>query len=104
MLEGKATVEDTDMPAKMQLQATLAASRALDRFDILDCRSIAAHIKKTAALQEFDTIHGPGWQCVVGCSFGCYFTHSKGRFIYFKFELLRFLVFKGMANEQPLPC
>ena len=50
MLEGKATVEDTDMPAKMQLQATSAASRALDRFDVLDCRSIAAHIKKVRNL------------------------------------------------------
>ena len=50
MLEGKATVEDTDMPAKMQLQATSAASRALDRFDVLDCRSIAAHIKKVRIL------------------------------------------------------
>ncbi|VAH42596.1 unnamed protein product [Triticum turgidum subsp. durum] len=99
MLEGKATVEDTDMPTKMQLQATSTASRALDRFDVLDCRSITTHIKK-----EFDTIHGPGWQCVVGCSFDCYFTHSKGSFIYFKFELLRFLVFKGMVDEQPLPC
>lgn len=46
MLEGKAMVEDTDMPAKMQAQAMAAASRALDRFDVLDCRSIAAHIKK----------------------------------------------------------
>ncbi|CAL4947342.1 unnamed protein product [Urochloa decumbens] len=92
MLEGKAMVEDTDMPAKMQAQAMAAASRALDRFDVLDCRSIAAHIKK-----EFDTIHGSGWQCVVGSSFGCYFTHSKGTFIYFRLESLRFLVFKGAA-------
>jgi dynein light chain LC8-type len=46
MLEGKAMVEDTDMPAKMQARAMAAASRALDRFDVLDCRSIAAHIKK----------------------------------------------------------
>lgn len=34
------------MPAKMQAQAMSAASRALDRFDVLDCRSIASHIKK----------------------------------------------------------
>lgn len=46
MLEGKAMVEDTDMPVKMQLQAMSAAYKALDRFDVLDCRSIAAHIKK----------------------------------------------------------
>uniref|UniRef100_K3XT94 Uncharacterized protein n=1 Tax=Setaria italica TaxID=4555 RepID=K3XT94_SETIT len=50
MLEGKAMVEDTDMPAKMQAQAMAAASRALDRFDVLDCRSIAAHIKKQGEL------------------------------------------------------
>ncbi|GJN17604.1 hypothetical protein PR202_gb04686 [Eleusine coracana subsp. coracana] len=92
MLEGKAMVEDTDMPVKMQVQAMSAAYRALDRFDVTDCRNIAAHIKK-----EFDMIHGPGWQCVVGSSFGCYFTHSKGSFIYFMLESLRFLVFKGTA-------
>ncbi|KAL6845190.1 hypothetical protein ACP4OV_024685 [Aristida adscensionis] len=92
MLEGKATVEDTDMPARMQALATAAASGALDRFDVTDYRSIAAHIKK-----EFDAIHGPGWQCVVGSSFGCYFTHSKGSFIYFRLESLRFLVFRGAA-------
>lgn len=56
MLEGKAMVEDTDMPVKMQVQAMSAAYRALDRFDASDCRSIAAHIKKvtvhTSALQR----------------------------------------------------
>jgi hypothetical protein len=46
MLEGKAMVEDTDMTLKMQAQAMAAASRALDRFDVSDCRNIAAHIKK----------------------------------------------------------
>uniref|UniRef100_A0A0D9V5X5 PRONE domain-containing protein n=1 Tax=Leersia perrieri TaxID=77586 RepID=A0A0D9V5X5_9ORYZ len=97
MLEGKAMVEDTDMPVKMQLQAMSAAYKALDRFDVLDCRSIAAHIKK-----EFDMIHGPGWQCVVGASFGCYFTHSRGSFIYFNLGALRFLVFKDRKKPRPL--
>jgi hypothetical protein len=46
MLEGKATIEDTDMPSKMQIQAMAYASQALDLFDVLDCKSIAAHIKK----------------------------------------------------------
>uniref|UniRef100_A0A6N2KJ32 Dynein light chain n=1 Tax=Salix viminalis TaxID=40686 RepID=A0A6N2KJ32_SALVM len=75
MLEGKARVEDTDMPMKMQIQAMTAASQALDLYDVLDCKSIAAHIKK-----EFDQRHGGGWQCVVGSNFGCFFTHSKGNF------------------------
>jgi len=46
MLEGKAVIEDTDMPLKMQIQAMASASEALDLYDVLDCTSIAAHIKK----------------------------------------------------------
>ncbi|KAF1882585.1 hypothetical protein Lal_00002764, partial [Lupinus albus] len=92
MLEGKALIEDTDMPVKMQIQAMASASKALDLFDVVDYKSIAAHIKK-----EFDTKYGFGWQCVVGSKFGCFFTHSKGTFIYFTLETLNFLVFKGVA-------
>jgi len=50
MLEGKARVEDTDMPARMQAAATTAASRALDLFDVADCRGIAGHIKTARPL------------------------------------------------------
>ncbi|MED6186292.1 hypothetical protein PIB30_065363 [Stylosanthes scabra] len=96
MLEGKALIEDTDMPTKMQIQAMAAASQALDLYDVVDCKSIAAHIKK-----EFDTRYGSGWQCVVGSSFGCFFTHSKGTFIYFTLETLNFLIFKGVASSSP---
>lgn len=46
MLEGKAMVEDSDMPLKMQMQAMSFASQALDLFDVFDCKSIAGHIKK----------------------------------------------------------
>lgn len=46
MLEGKAMVEDSDMPLKMQIQAMAFASQALDLFDVFDCKSIAGHIKK----------------------------------------------------------
>ncbi|KQJ94344.1 dynein light chain LC6, flagellar outer arm [Brachypodium distachyon] len=92
MLEGKALVEDTDMPARMQAAATSAASRALDLFDVADCRAIAAHIKT-----EFDKRYGVGWQCVVGANFGCFFTHSSGTFIYFSLERLTFLLFRAAA-------
>ncbi|KAG7594952.1 Dynein light chain type 1/2 [Arabidopsis thaliana x Arabidopsis arenosa] len=67
MLEGKAMVEDSDMPVKMQMQ-------------------------------EFDERYGSGWQCVVGSNFGCFFTHSKGTFIYFQLETLKFLIFKGAST------
>lgn len=46
MLEGKAVIEDTDMPDKMQIQAMASAYEALDLYDVFDCTSIAAHIKK----------------------------------------------------------
>ncbi|KAJ3686204.1 hypothetical protein LUZ61_015368 [Rhynchospora tenuis] len=92
MLEGKARIQDTDMPLKMQSQATSCASMALDLFDVTDCKSIAAHIKR-----EFDKRYGPGWQCVVGSNFGCFFTHKEGTFIYFSLEKLCFLIYKAVA-------
>lgn len=61
MLEGKALVQDTDMPGKMQIQAMDAASKALDLYDVFDCKSIAAHIKKVLSLSpspSFDVYVG----------------------------------------------
>ncbi|RVW25817.1 Dynein light chain LC6, flagellar outer arm [Vitis vinifera] len=77
MLEGKALIEDTDMPVKMQIQAMACASQALDIYDVLDYKSIAAYIKK-----EFDMIYGTGWQCVgpllrTEAVFGCKETWRK---------------------------
>lgn len=51
MLEGRALIEDTDMPLKMQIHAMSSASHALDLYDVLDCKSIAAHIKKVRYFQ-----------------------------------------------------
>ncbi|KAJ7969601.1 Dynein light chain [Quillaja saponaria] len=93
MLEGKAVIKETDMPLKMQIQAMASASHALDLYDVSDCISIAAHIKK-----EFDKMYGGGWQCVVGSSFGGFFTHSPGTFMYFAMEALNFLIFKGTCS------
>ncbi|WMV22343.1 hypothetical protein MTR67_015728 [Solanum verrucosum] len=114
MLEGKGVIEDTDMPVKMQIQAMRWASQALDVYDVLDYRSIAAHIKKSnpgsagcfiermscspREIVEFDKKYGGGWQCVVGSKFGCFFTHTKGTFIYFTLETLNFLIFKGATS------
>lgn len=46
MLEGKASIKETDMPVKMQVQAMASASQALDLYDVVDSISIATHIKK----------------------------------------------------------
>ncbi|XVE98160.1 hypothetical protein REPUB_Repub03eG0081500 [Reevesia pubescens] len=93
MLEGKAMINETDMPEKMQTQAMASASQALDLYDVSDCISIASHIKK-----EFDKKYGGGWQCVVGSNFGCFFTHTKGTFVYFVLGTLNFLIFKGASS------
>ncbi|GAA0150296.1 microtubule or microtubule-binding cytoskeletal protein [Lithospermum erythrorhizon] len=95
MLEGKALVEDSDMPLNMQMQAMSFASQALDIYDVFDLKAISCYIKK-----EFDNRYGIGWQCVVGSNFGCYFTHNKGTFIYFTLESLNFLIFKGAASPE----
>ncbi|CAI0543330.1 unnamed protein product [Linum tenue] len=59
MLEGKAIVKETDMPESMQIKAMASASEALDTFDVLDCRSLAAHIKKVNPRTVF-LIYGGG--------------------------------------------
>ncbi|KAL4308962.1 hypothetical protein GQ457_01G046050 [Hibiscus cannabinus] len=46
MLKGKALIKETNMLEKMQTQAMDSASQALDLYDVSDCISIAAHIKK----------------------------------------------------------
>ncbi|XP_022730365.1 probable dynein light chain isoform X4 [Durio zibethinus] len=98
MQEGKAVIEDTDMPLKILAQALASASRALDLYEVFDCIAFAAYIKK-----DFDKMHGPGWQCVdsvVGTNFSCFFNHFKGTFIYFALETLNFLIFKGISSNS----
>lgn len=78
MLEGKALIEDTDMPAKMQIQAMSFASQALDVYDVLDYKSIAAHIKKVTptnrilvfgsqSVSNLDLVQGLVAERVISC-------------------------------------
>lgn len=53
MLEGKASIKETDMPVKMQVQAMASASQALDLYDVVDSISIATHIKKVIFFSSF---------------------------------------------------
>lgn len=53
MLEGKGKIKETDMGMDMQIEAMNYASKALDVYDVLDCSSIAAHIKKVPTLFKF---------------------------------------------------
>ncbi|KAF9672875.1 hypothetical protein SADUNF_Sadunf11G0089700 [Salix dunnii] len=93
MLEGKAVVGETDMLQTMQEDALDLAAKALDFYDVTDATDIARFIK-----QDFDRMHGPGWQCVVGRDFGSFVTHCFGCFIYFQVGSLSILLFRGSAS------
>ncbi|XP_022139644.1 dynein light chain LC6, flagellar outer arm [Momordica charantia] len=95
MLEGKAIIGETDMLQGMQQDALDLAAKALDSFDVTEATDIARFIKK-----EFDRIHGPGWQCIVGTDFGSFVTHCFGCFIYFCVGNLAVLLFRGSAGPQ----
>lgn len=95
MLESKAIIGDTDMLQIMQHDALRLAGQALDKFDITDSTEIARFIKK-----EFDKLHGPGWQCIVGTDFGSFVTHHLGCFIYFSIGSLAILLFKGATTPE----
>ncbi|CAJ2666620.1 unnamed protein product [Trifolium pratense] len=85
MINGLSMIEDTDMPSKMQIQAMAYASEALDLFDVLDCKYIAAHIKKlldrweplktgepaSSPNRRFDRLHT------------FFISHPKRRFVFF---------------------
>ncbi|KAK7312966.1 hypothetical protein VNO77_37249 [Canavalia gladiata] len=95
MLEGKAVIGETDMLQTMQQDALDLASKALDSFDVTEAIEIARFIKK-----EFDSVHGPGWQCIVGTDFGSFVTHCCGCFIYFFIGNLAILLFRGSAAPE----
>ncbi|KAE9616965.1 hypothetical protein Lal_00034358 [Lupinus albus] len=95
MLEGKAIIGETDMLRTVQQDALNLASKALDFFDVTEAIEIARFIKK-----EFDRMHGPGWQCIVGTDFGSFVTHCCGCFIYFCIGSLAILLFRGSASPE----
>ncbi|GAY49779.1 hypothetical protein CUMW_121700 [Citrus unshiu] len=89
MLEGKAVVQETDMPYELQSHVMELAYQALDLHEVSDCQSIAHYIK-----QKFDEAYRPAWHCVVGKDFGSCITHLCGSLIFFRMEMMEFLVFK----------
>ncbi|KAL0399340.1 UNVERIFIED_CONTAM: Dynein light chain LC6, flagellar outer arm [Sesamum radiatum] len=95
MLEGKAVIGETDMLQTMQQDALDLAAKALDFFDVTEATEIAQFIKK-----EFDRIHGPGWQCIVGTDFGSFVTHCYGCFIHFCVGSLAILLFRGSTGQE----
>ncbi|KAK2360862.1 Dynein light chain type 1 family protein [Trifolium repens] len=89
MLEGKGVVRETDMAEEMQNKVMELAHQALDAHEVSDCQSIAHFIK-----QKLDETYGPAWNSVVGNDFGSCITHMSGSFIFFRVEMMEFLIFK----------
>ncbi|CAN1142505.1 Dynein light chain 1, cytoplasmic [Linum perenne] len=96
MLEGKAVVRETDMAEEMQSRILELAYKALDVHEVSDCQAISHYIKK-----KLDEAYGAAWHCVVGKEFGSCITHLRGTFIFFRVEMLEFLIFKD-GNDYSL--
>ncbi|KAF9679968.1 hypothetical protein SADUNF_Sadunf06G0070900 [Salix dunnii] len=109
MLEGKAVLRETDMPEHMQSHVMELAYQALDLHEVSDCQSIAHYIKQ----RYYEQAHAPYLArriCVyvnVGSDlplpgtenqelkdFGSCITHLSGSFIFFRVEMMEFLIFK----------
>lgn len=84
----KIVIKATDMAEQLQSDAQEIAVQALKRHDVE--KEAATMIKK-----EFDKKHGRTWHCVVGKSFGSYFTHEVNSFIYFYVGSVAVLLFKA---------
>ncbi|KAK8991362.1 hypothetical protein V6N11_062378 [Hibiscus sabdariffa] len=96
MLKGKALIKETDMPEKMQTQAMDSASQALDFYDVSDCISIAAHIKK-----EFDKKYGGGWQCVGNKLDECFCSSAPAKsYVQIKAVAYRFMAIGKLHQHQ----
>ncbi|WOL03442.1 dynein light chain 2, cytoplasmic-like isoform X1 [Canna indica] len=95
MMENRAIIAETDMLQTMQQDALHLAGKALDLLDVNEATEIARFIKK-----EFDQLHGPGWQCIVGTHFGSFVTHHSGCFIYFNIGSLAILLFRGASDTE----
>lgn len=60
----------------------------------LNPMALIFHISCCWMTQEFDSLYGPAWHCVVGKSFGSFVSHSPGGFVYFSVDSFSFLLFK----------
>ncbi|XP_061966031.1 dynein light chain 1, cytoplasmic-like isoform X3 [Populus nigra] len=59
-----------------------------ENLHIMGMQEVVCHCLK------FDDAYGPAWHCVVGKDFGCCITHLSGSFIFFRVEMMEFLIFK----------
>lgn len=51
-------------------------------------------------MQDFDRVHGSGWQCIVGTDFSSFVTHCHGCFIHFSVGSLAILLFRVVVNHD----
>ena len=79
------------MPKEMQVVAFEVSASLIERLtrrEILE-RQAAMSIKN-----EFDKRYNTTWHCIVGTSFGSMVTYGDGRYIYFRINEHRILLWK----------
>ncbi|KAJ4843320.1 Protein ACTIVITY OF BC1 COMPLEX KINASE 3, chloroplastic [Turnera subulata] len=86
-------LRSSDMPVHMQERAFRLARSFADDPNSKHRRINPTLLARTLK-NEFDSVYGPAWHCVVGKSFGSFVTHSPGGFMYFSVDSLFILLFK----------
>lgn len=89
----RATMKKSDMSKEMQQDAVNCADEALNRFEI--DQDIAKFIK-----QQFDRVHGPSWNCIVGKNYCTYLNHIPNHFVFFYLRRYAFLLFRVIFDDH----
>jgi len=76
-----------DINDELQQDAIRLATEAIQKFPTE--REMAQHVKK-----EFDRLHKPAWNCVIGKSFGSFVCHESKAFTYFSVGPYSVLLFR----------
>ncbi|KAL5166429.1 Dynein light chain 1, cytoplasmic [Glycine soja] len=89
----EAVVRETDIPEGMQSYAMELAHQALDAHEVSDCQSIAHFIKQSLDCIMWTCLEFRGWK-----NFGSCTTHLYGSFIFFRVEMMEFLIFRDKKD------
>ncbi|KAI1723769.1 dynein light chain type 1 domain-containing protein [Ditylenchus destructor] len=95
-------VKKSTMNESMEQHAMRIAFKALSKFPVE--KDAAKYIK-----QEFDSVYGRQWHCVVGQHFGCYVSHFLTQFVYFYMNSIAVMLYRTSSesvratNQATLP-
>ena len=87
------TVLKCDMPKEMQVVAFEVSASLIER---LTNGEISSNHAAMCIKKEFDRRYKTGWHCIVGTSFASLVTPDVGRFLYFRINEHRILLWRSV--------